>query len=556
MKNIIVIYTLTIFICFIGFFASNCCAQAKRKLFENYYNKIGSYPEDGTNDWNPNGTETQGVTHDSLNWYFVTTDVDKENTHLWRIPAKYPLNKDVSSFEGVKSTTMQKQPTLKKNNYNHWGDPDHYQYNGIDYILVPITSTIEGNKPAIAVFIAQSLSLVGYGELTGDTLPDHKHPQVDIGWCAVAPTNGDLYTSNDNPDIYLTYFAFGPLYTSSLFQYKLDWDKISKYTVQGKFPATYITYKTCDTLFKDRKLGVFGGNSLYNMQGGEFTPGGELLYISCGGGQCFGGQGTFSSDGIHVLETNSWQEIKKSTNNERGEIGYFNYSFNNGCNSCGFFGGGYGAHTPEGLTIWDLDDGKAPHISGQLHVLINFYNNYSLCDDAISFQHFSGKFYVDGIQGKPPTWLNWINSLPGTKQNPFFTLQDALNWYPAWDGVEIALRNGTYGDIGHYSSRVKISSSGGAAIIGKPNPAIHGIVLYEHPDYKGDYRYFTTDVADLDLGTINFADVASSIRLYNIKEVIVYDKKNFGGASFVITKNDNQLPPNWNDLIGSFRIIR
>jgi hypothetical protein len=125
-----------------------------------------------------------------------------------------------------------------------------------------------------------------------------------------------------------------------------------------------------------------------------------------------------------------------------------------------------------------------------------------------------------------------------------------------WDEARIFIKNGSYGDIGHYSKRIKISSSGGSAVIGKSNPSIEGVVLYEHDDYKGDYRYFNKDISDLDLDNINFNDVTSSIRLNNIKEVILYEDKDYGGASIVIKNNSRFLPENWNDRVSSLKIVR
>lgn len=81
---------------------------------------------------------------------------------------------------------------------------------------------------------------------------------------------------------------------------------------------------------------------------------------------------------------------------------------------------------------------------------------------------------------------------------------------------------------------------------------ITGLRLYQHPNYAGDSRYFTKDTPDLDLGTINFADVASSIRIYNIAKVRCYDGKNYTGAMLEVTGDMPDLRNNnFNDRIGS-----
>jgi hypothetical protein len=79
-----------------------------------------------------------------------------------------------------------------------------------------------------------------------------------------------------------------------------------------------------------------------------------------------------------------------------------------------------------------------------------------------------------------------------------------------------------------------------------------GTRLYEHPNYQGDSRWFTSDTPDLDLGTINFADVASSIRIYNLQGVRCYDFVNYGGAMLQVTQDIPDLRNhNFNDRIGS-----
>jgi len=403
-----------------------------QQAYEAYYLKIKSYPEDATHDWNPSGTESQGVTHDDANWYFTNTDFDGGNARLWRIPVSVALNQNVSSRPGVRVASMVGTPSLNSAKYNHWGDPDHYRYNGTDYILVPMTSGVR-LPPAIAVFRAADLSFVAYNPFpSGGDLPD-------IGWCAVTPA-GDLITSKDDAKV--------------LLRYSVAWNLL-----QSSPPQLFMTYKDTHPLRDANGAPLNDVTLIHNMQGGEFTPSGELLYISSGNGECLGfGHGRFATDGIHVFETATWREIQRSANSARGERGYFNYSFDNGC-TCLF-----GSQTPEGLTIWDLDDGRAPNVSGQLHVLMNFYNRYASCDDALSIQHFGGKLYVDGANGFPPAWAD---PLPGTAARPFNTVNNAFNWYPAWDRVQIIIRADSYPETGTFSKRVRITSQGGAAIVGK-----------------------------------------------------------------------------------------
>ena len=340
------------------FICKTCFCQIYRSTlaYDSYFMKTGSYPEDATHDWNPKGTESQGVTHDNDNWYFTSTDYDGGNAHLWRIPVSVPLNRNVRNFPGVLVTSMTEIPQLQQAGYWHWGDPDHYEFNGVDYILVPVTSN-RGFPPAIAVFRGGGLEFLTYGNF-----PSNESP-ANIGWCAISQA-GDLYTSEDNACQFLCY--------------SIDWSML-----QSGNPKLVMTFNNSIFFKTENGIPFYYESPLYNMQGGEFTPDGKLLYISCGSGQCASfGHGRYSTDGIHVFETSNWNQIMRSINSERGQHGFFNFSFNNGCTCL------TGSQTPEGLTIWDLDYGRAPFITGQLHVLKNFYNRYAVCDDALSLQHF------------------------------------------------------------------------------------------------------------------------------------------------------------------------
>ncbi len=67
----------------------------------------------------------------------------------------------------------------------------------------------------------------------------------------------DAHLPNDNPDLHLiSFMGYGSAYiTSSLFRYKVDWDKVSIFMGQGKFPGSYIKYKATDTLMQKSRDG-------------------------------------------------------------------------------------------------------------------------------------------------------------------------------------------------------------------------------------------------------------------------------------------------------------
>ena len=524
--------------------------------YEAYYLKLNSYPEDATNDWNPNGTETQGVTHDEEYWYFTSTDTDRGNGHLWRIPVSVDLNQNVQAIPGAEKISMTDIPALSEANYWHWGDPDHYQQNGTGYLFVPMTSDAvaptcithsdctdgrscvcveflgcscrcsdDSNCPlgecvdskckadaAIGIFTTSPLSFVNF-----EVLPE----QDSTGWCAISPI-GDLYSSVHELD---STIADPRVHLRS---YQIAWPNLVDTTRHDA-----LSFRDHHPL-TDLEGFPF---TLHNMQGGEFSPSGQLLYISSGSGECHniigigGGGGIFPTDGIHVFDAGTWQEIQRSTNHVRksdyicsedtniscpgifpyrgcgrcsndaeticvdGNIpptcdvsamascveddllglcrtSHFDYSFDNGCTCQDPFQLTGGSQTPEGLTIWDLDDGRAPGVRGQLHVLVNFYNRFAACADAIGMQNFGGELYVDAINGSTPEWGDPFPGTPldlphGRMGRPFKTVTEAYNFYPVWDGAELVIGAGSYPETITFSRRIRVVAHGGRVIIGR-----------------------------------------------------------------------------------------
>lgn len=96
------------------------------------------------------------------------------------------------------------------------------------------------------------------------------------------------------------------------------------------------------------------------------------------------------------------------------------------------------------------------------------------------------------------------------------------------------------------------------------------VVLYEHPNYNpngGTSRTFYLDeasggfdgenVPDLDDGRINFADVASSMKIFDLAGVRVYDGRQYTGQGTMLSGNHPDLRNDgWNDIIGSLKLVR
>jgi hypothetical protein len=141
--------------------------------------------------------------------------------------------------------------------------------------------------------------------------------------------------------------------------------------------------------------------------------------------------------------------VQRSTNGS----GHFNYEFHPTCSFPI-----YNCEEPEGITIWDLDDGRAPGIRGQLHVLL--LRNEHFSDDDVYLKHYTGTIYVDRT-------YNGVGN--GTPSKPFKTVSEANNL--AWDGAQIKIQSrpqtGSYPETLTFSKRVKVLAQGGTATVGR-----------------------------------------------------------------------------------------
>jgi hypothetical protein len=361
--------------------------------FESYYLYLGDYPREANTGWHE---EAQGVTHDDDNW-FITQDVA-----LWKIPVTHNLWSVSPIDPGVLKKTFADYPNLTNAGYGGFGDLDYYKYNGIGYLAIGLSSATL--PPAVGIFKASDLSYVAHAQLT-----THK----TVKWCAIHP-GGLLYTSDEH--------------ASAFKKYDLGWNHIAK---KGTIQLTFLG---------DRPFFDFNGSTLLlrYVQGGVFSPSGELFYVVSGWWK----DTDEHAEGIHVFDTQSWRRIQHSTNG----YGYFNYEFDSG----------YwpdASEEPEGLTIWDLDNGKAPGISGQLHVLM-LDNDAS--DDDIYFKHYTGTIYVNEA---------YTGTEQGTPSQPFNTVTEAYNL--AWNGAKFEIKAGTYPEAITFNNKLLLISSGGIVTIGK-----------------------------------------------------------------------------------------
>jgi hypothetical protein len=86
----------------------------------------------------------------------------------------------------------------------------------------------------------------------------------------------------------------------------------------------------------------------------------------------------------------------------------------------------------------------------------------------VYLKHYTRKIYVDASAPPPPPKSEYDPPpLQGTPEQPFDTVSNAFNWYPTWDGAEIVIKAGSYPETGTFSKRVRLTSQGGAAILGQ-----------------------------------------------------------------------------------------
>ncbi|MBN2355290.1 hypothetical protein JXO59_04215 [candidate division KSB1 bacterium] len=422
--------------------------------YQQYFRFVGpTYPGDDENEFSE---EANGITHDDNHWYIA----DNDGCNLWKIPVGIDLDGIQSNTMGVFvlridriSCPTQDGPKMLKGdlNYGHFGDLVAYKAkNQKYYLLVPISGGTPG--PAIAVFRADNLQCLGLGVLWIDA---GKTKQNDAaGWCA-ADLEGYIYTS---PNWWN--FAGDPVV--KLFKYSLNWDEIAS-AIPKLVKLTYVeTIPLLNEFGQPLPEYEIGGWA----QGGEFSTDGKLLYVTsgcCGGGWCSGesepGYNEYDKDeehwGIHVFDAITWKRIARSR-----EESFFHYNIP-------------GEEEPEGLTVWDLEEGRnhywdppiAPNIIGQLHVLL--LNNDFASDDNVSIFHYTNTTYVDhSYAGETDP--------DGVIIRPFKTVNDALNFYNQyeyfdygrWTGGRIKIQSGSYDEAVTFSRKVQILPWTGKAVVG------------------------------------------------------------------------------------------
>ena len=299
------------------------------------------YPKDREPGWS---NRLQGVTHDDTNWYITQEHV------FWIFPVArdigaklanaitFPL---IGSSNGVdekdgKIIGLTLSQKLKGQGYYHLGDCDYFE----GRVYVPIEG---GPKPLVA-----PISVKGQQVVCRENDVIILTNQFEAPWCAFNPLNRLLYSSNFNVDhsglsVYRVEKTFSGLESS----------------LKGEFVGTV-------PLFDQNS----NSRTLQRVQGGVFSPLGHLYLVSDDGTGILGFDSLTGKQCAHIPV-----DYKPDLKGLKGA----------GADIIGV-GSENSGEELEGITLWDLDYGQAPHISGQIHLIM--IDQFGSGDNDLYFKHY------------------------------------------------------------------------------------------------------------------------------------------------------------------------
>jgi hypothetical protein len=324
---------------------------------------IGDSPSEGRPGWHDG---TQGLAHDRANWYVTDTNVDKTRAILWRIPVTTDLAANVTCDTTIGVSCSRLTELAPFSHYNHYGDPDFYEFNGQGYVLVPV----EGRNAAtpVGVLIFRANETLDFLALR--TLP----PQTGAPWVAV-DSDGVVYSSNFDTEGHIR-------------RYRFDWAAFQTNGEDDPPPLLPL-----EPMFLRDEAGA--PLPLRNAQGAEFSDDGRRFYVSSGNGR----GDPLPSEGLHVFRHEPAEGDECFPRTSCILAHRIEQSHNSSAPGFSFeFHPGFPLfQEPEGLTFWDLDaDGRAPGMGGQLHVVLLDNNSGA---EQVYVKHYT---FAD-VDSDPPT---------------------------------------------------------------------------------------------------------------------------------------------------------
>ena len=342
------------------------------------------------------------MAHNRDHW-FIT-----QATAVWKIPVSHDLAASAAGAPGVLRKGISEFPQLV--GYNHFGDPELFSTNGVDYLFVPVTHYESGSGPPIIVV------------LRGDSLAYVSHARLPTGaesaWCALDPSGRLCLPGGAGV------FTFHSVnYAALRDAQRLELGTGRPFVLNDERGAPIL-----DIDFH---------------QGGVISPSGELLFVVAG----FHDQDR-PGDGIHVftLTVNpasglvTTRRIRRSTQASRP----FAYQVSTGIDG----------EEPEGITFWDLNDGRSPGVQGEVHVLV--LDNGFVGEDDVYIKHYTSAIHAD---------RRFLGAEWGIPSNPFNTITEAYNY--AWAGADLKIKTGLYPESLSFERSVRIRAEGGPITIGR-----------------------------------------------------------------------------------------
>lgn len=251
-------------------------------------------------------SEVQGIAHDDRGNWLISN-----MHHIYKVPATARLDWSSSALPG----TGDIPGDLFAAGYTHIGDLD---FSG-GYVFAPLEDGDTSKDPYLLVF-DRDLKLVLRQKIA-------KGATFEVPWVAVNPIDGLLYTS---------IFQIDGTAGHGIRRFYISRDASGK--------PTYVS--PVDEIFP-----VTNGArmAIHRVQGGVFSPMGHLYLVDDADADD-GGQGIY---GFAIAA---------------GAAQYRAYQFID--YKPGSHGGIGGFEELEGLDLWDMSDGRAPGVGGQLHVLM------------------------------------------------------------------------------------------------------------------------------------------------------------------------------------------